>query len=214
MKDDIYIQHLLKKIAKNDRNAFDLFFEYYYPRLLKFAVYFVKNYENAEEVVSDVLVKLLNNRAKLASIENFNAYIFQSVKNQCLSWRSKKKPQLFPDATNEEDFLMIEKSNPETDLLHKEMINSIQEAIGNLPPKRKKIYLLIKEDGLSYQDVADLLDISKKTVEVHMGLAIANIRESLNQYLNDDSDNTPIRKIIKVLSPFTIISQLLMTSVL
>jgi RNA polymerase sigma-70 factor (family 1) len=193
------IHEILVRIGREDRKAFDEFFEYYYPRLLKFAFTFVKSYENAEEVVSDVFVKLLKRKATLKDIENFNGYVFHAVKNQSLNLLSKRKADLHLNQ-DEEDYLIVENSNPETSYMDQELVDQINGAIDKLPPKRKLIYKLIKEDGLKYQEAAVLLDVSIKTVEVHMGLAINNVREAVQRYLSDKGNSATIRRIISVIS--------------
>ena len=209
MIDELIIKNWLLKIAQDDRQAFNLFFDYYYPRLLKYASYFVDSYENAEEVVSDVFVKLLKKKHELSKIEHINRYIYSAVKNQCLTFIKKKHNQaskLTVSSDDEADFIICDNSNPESDYLKNELIEAISQAINNLPPKRRTIYQMIKEQGLSYQDTAELLNISKKTVEVHMGLAIAGIRLALLDYLEiPASKNATIRKMIQVISGLIII---------
>jgi RNA polymerase sigma-70 factor (ECF subfamily) len=210
MVNELIIKNWLLKIAQDDRQAFNLFFDYYYPRLLKYAYYFVDSYENAEEVVSDVFVKLLKKKNELSKIEHFSRYIYSAVKNQCFTFIQKKANQaakLTVSSDDEADFIICESSNPESDYLKKELIDAIRQAINNLPPKRRTIYQMIKEQGLSYQDTAELLNISKKTVEVHMGLAIAGIRRAMQEYLElPVSKNATIRKMIQVISGLIFIS--------
>jgi RNA polymerase sigma-70 factor (family 1) len=199
----INIQEVLIRISRKDKRAFDEFFEYYYPRLLKFAVSFVKSYVNAEEVVSDVFIKLLKRRDTLKDIENFNGYIFHAVKNQSLTFIGRKKPDIYLNE-DEEDYLIIDTSNPETQYLDQELLDQLKKSIDNLPPKRRMIYKLIKEDGLKYQEAADLLDVSVKTIEVHMGLAINNVREAIKAYLYDKGSSTTLKKLIPLISPLLI----------
>lgn len=189
------LKDILTRIGYEDRKAFDQFFEHYYPRLLKFAVHYVKSYANAEEIVGDVFVKILKRKDMLGQIENFNGYIFQSVKNQALSFINKKKPDIFL-TEDEEDYLMTDHKTPESEFLDQELSSHLTKAIDNLPAKRKMIYKLIKEDGLKYQEAADLLGVSVKTIEVHMGLAISNIREALKGYIADKKSDIHLRKLI------------------
>lgn len=202
------INNILKRIAQEDRKAFDELFAHYYPRLLKFARRYVKTYENAEEVVMDVFVKLLKKRKSLADIRNFNSYIFYAVKNQAVAFLNKKKPESIV-GDDEEDYLIIEYDNPETKLLDQEMLDLLRETIENLPSKRKIVYKLVKEDGLQYKEVAKLLNISHKTVEVHMGLAINSIRTSIDSYLKGNERGFLIRKILPATLSLAILKFLL-----
>ncbi len=158
---------------------------------------FVKSHANAEEVVSDVLIRIFKNRKKLASVNNIEGYIFITVKNQSLKFLSKsnKLNAMVNSMEEEADFIMPTQQNPETALLDKELATVIREAVECLPPKRRMIFQFVKEEGLHYKDVAELMDISIKTVEVHMGLALKDISGALKAYQQGESTTTRIRKI-------------------
>ena len=191
------INKLLKGIAGGDRQAFDCIFDYYYPRLLRFARRYVRTYENAEEVVMDVLVRLLKKKDSLHKIENFNSYLFLSVKNQSMNFLRKKKPDLIAHE-DEEDYLIVDQTNPESIMLDQELMDLLQDTVESLPAKRRTVYKMIKEDGLRYSEVARLLNISPKTVEVHMGLAISSIRESIRNYMDDSPATGTVRKLLPI----------------
>jgi len=90
--DNIYLNHLLKRIAlHDDQKAFSAFFDQYHSKLIKFAHLFVANYVHAEEIVSEVLIKLLKNRRNLHEIEKFEGYLFTMIKNQSLNFIKQNK---------------------------------------------------------------------------------------------------------------------------
>lgn len=194
----ININSLFKRIALyDDRKAYNEFFDYYYPRLIKFALLFVKNHAHAEEVVSEALIKIFNNRRKIARVNRIEGYIFITVKNQCLKFlkRNNHHLSIVHSLEEEEDFFISTDDSPERQYLHNEFSMMLNKTIEQLPLKRRMIFRLVKEEGLKYRDVAELLNISVKTVEVHMGLALRDISTSIDQYQKGESHDTSVRYI-------------------
>ena len=199
----LHDQFTLKEIFKNladspDKALYDLFFNKYYPKLIWFALLFVKQHSAAEEIVSDVLFNILRKRKKLANSVNIEGYIFISVKNQSLKYLRKKKRQtIFDNFESDADLLMTTSISPEYEYEENEFHRIVRESIDTLPPKRKLVFRMIKEEGLKYNDVAKLLDLSVKTVETHMGLALKTLHECIENYKKDKFENSPVIPIIK-----------------
>lgn len=193
------MKEIFKKLAEEpDRALFNYFFNKYYPRLIWFALLFVKQHCAAEEVVSDVMLNILKRRKKLAQTDNIEGYIFISVKNQCFKYLRKSKRHVFVDIMeSESDLYMTTSVSPEYEYLENEFHQIIKSTIDSLPPKRKLVFKLIKEDGLKYNDVAKLLDLSVKTIETHMGLALKTLHENVEKYTREGRDVTPIYSLKK-----------------
>lgn len=159
----------------DDALAFEKIFNHFYRRLFLFAKAFLKSRESAEEVVSDVFLKLWQNRDSLPAIKNLNYYLFVSCKHAALDYIEKKNKV----PTINLDDLAVEFGeialNPEELFISTELLMRIQQAISALPPKCKLIFRLIKEDGLKYREVAEMLNLSVKTVETQMSLALSKI---------------------------------------
>lgn len=174
-----------------DRLLYNHFFNIYYQKLIWFALLFVKNQNAAEEVVSDVMLNIFNKRKKLAESDNIEGYIFISVKNQSLKYLRKYKRQVsFDDFENEANFLLTTSVSPEYKMLENEFYGVIRTTLDSLPPKRKLVFRMIKEEGLKYQDVANLLNISVKTIETHMGLALKTLHKNIEKYQRDEFSTT------------------------
>ncbi|MCG8311067.1 MAG: RNA polymerase sigma-70 factor [Cytophagales bacterium] len=181
------IAGLIVRISKDsDQIAFRSFYDIYYHRLLNFAYYFLESTTAAEEVVSSVFINLWKIRAKLLDVKNVESYIFSSTKNKSFDYlRDNKRFIISTDIDHEDDFLIPELDNPETHVLNQELKDKIIESVDNLPPRCKIIFTLVREDGLKYKQVAELLDISVKTVEVQMGKALAKLRFALKSYFHE-----------------------------
>jgi len=187
---DEAVNKLFRRIAEHDdQKAFAVFFQQYHTKLLRYASLFVGSLEAAEDVVSDVLIKLLKNRQEAFSKDNFIGYLFQCVKNRSLDYlrKEKNKQKVFDANYNEKDYFIYDKQTPFTQLALDELHQAIRDLIENLPPKRRMVFQLIKDEGMSYKDVAGLMDISERTVEVHLKLAVKDIQDALEIYLNHSS---------------------------
>jgi RNA polymerase sigma-70 factor (family 1) len=178
---------LFKRISEGDKEAFDIFFESYYLKLIHFAQIFVDSEQQAEDIVSEVLTNILINRKKIFVLENFDAYLYSSVKNKALSLVKRRKVaddySKHVCNTEQNNFTFVD---PHDLLVEKEFNSLIFKVIDGLPPKRKMVFQLIREEGFSYRQVAELLDISDRTVEVHLKLAIKSLRKKVKEYLLHD----------------------------
>ena len=194
---ELSLKDIFVKLSEQpDRLLFNYFFDKYYQKLLWFALLFVKNHNAAEEVVSDVLLSIFKKRDKLAKSDNIEGYIFISVKNQCIKYLRKNKRQVyFENFENEADLLLTTTVSPEYEIIENEFSVVIRNTLDSLPPKRRLVFRMIKEEGLKYQDVAKLLHLSVKTIETHMGLALKTLHKNIANYKNDKLAEVPLFSI-------------------
>lgn len=186
-------QRLLKKTSKeNCRKSFDSIFTYFYPKLVDYAYLYLESREAAEEVASDALLKLFVRIHQWSHLEKPEAYLYKSVKNSSISYLRKTKKDSQLTNIDEQFHLNMESysvPSPDRKIMEEEFHSALINIIEQMPPRRKMIYKLVKQEGKSYKEVAELLNISIKTVEVHMGLAISQIRVSIEKYEKQDSFN-------------------------
>jgi RNA polymerase sigma-70 factor (family 1) len=180
------IRQLLDDIAlNNSEKAYKSLFMQMHESLVSFAQGILKSQEDAEEVVSDFFISLWQRRTSLQTIENPRLYFFTGVKNTALNKLKVKRKQSMPPVNEWNTRLTSVFFNPEELMLSAEVVKGIMKAINDLPPKCKIIFKLVKEDGLKYTEVAGLLDLSVKTVEAQMAIALRRIRthsEFKNQF--------------------------------
>ena len=174
------LRQLITRIAiYDDAIAYKELFVLYHAKLISFSSSILKSKESAEEVISDVFLKLWIKRSSLSSISNFHLYLYIITKNLSINYLVKQKRE----TTFSFDHALVEfKScyqDPEESLISSEMIQRLQIAIRALPPKCQLIFKLVKEDGLKYKEVAELLNLSPKTVENQMTIALKKISTSL-----------------------------------
>lgn len=185
------IQSLLQQIAlQNSQAAYRQLFIRLHKPLIRFAYGILKSTDDAEEVVSDVFMSIWQNRLKLASIEAPLLYIYTSVKNRSINVLTKQKRQDAADAAQWLVPLNSVSFNPEELMISQETVLRIRKAIDELPARCRLIFMLIKEDGLRYKEVAELLNISVKTVEAQMAIAMRRIAQCMQLRL---PSNEPVK---------------------
>ena len=181
-------------IAKGDQKKFRQLIEITSDELLLFAVSFLRNREVAEEVISDVFVRIWQNKSELETIKNLRSYLFISVKNGCLSHLRKSGKEKIISIDEFSDFHFIPVEGPENDIIEKETLDQIYEVIEKLPPKCKMAFTLAKINGLKYKEIADIMGVSEKTVNNHLVSAIKKITETLSVKAIADNKKSPFKQ--------------------
>lgn len=180
MKNTAEISYYVREIALNNSQiALKELYTCYFYDLLHYSMMYVNNSHDAEEVISDTFLSVWENRKKLLEISNFNSYIYTIVRNKSISqFRSMHIENQSID-TIPIDIFAYTDITPENELISKEKIAEINSAINSLPNKCKIAFKLVKENNLKYREVAEILNISVKTLEAHLATALKKIRESL-----------------------------------
>jgi RNA polymerase sigma-70 factor (family 1) len=161
--------------AEDDIKAFEVFFYLLNTRLIKFCTHYIHQREAAEEIVSDVFVKCWENRNNLAHIANPETYLFVAVKNQSLNYLKKYSNIHLVQIENSEEVEFINVYDPQKELEKKELHFLMDKAIASLSPQCSIIFRLIKEDGMRYREVAEILNISPRTVQTQLFRAMKKL---------------------------------------
>lgn len=171
----------VKRIKVGDSIAFkELFFAYCQP-LVRFALRFVKDVTAAEDVVQDVFLKIWLNRQQLNPNFNIKSYLFVAVKNQAL--KLQRQQSIRHQGSR---IMRLSHQNiptPEETLNTKEIETTVFQALKELPDRCRLIFSMNRFDGLTYAEIAEILDLSIKTIETQMGRALKHLRDKLGQYL-------------------------------
>ena len=167
---------ILARIRNGDRHAFKLLFTKYFVKLCCLADNITKSEALAKEAVQQVYVNLWERRQKLYVETSLVAYLARSAKNNALNLVKRDKTRQGYEQAYALDRLAAEEDAG----WHQEqpqMAALVNEGINQLPPKCREIYVLCKKDGLTYDEIADYLNVSPKTVENQMGIAMKKLRE-------------------------------------
>lgn len=184
------LKEIQRRIAVyDDEKAYRELYFLFYKALSQFAFSFVKSREMAEEIVSDVFINIWKGRKNMEAIENLRTYLYISTKNISLKYLLKQHKQVAIAI----DALTIELEShdihPDQMMITADMVNKITEAVNHLPPRCKLVYKFIKEDGLRYKEVASILNISVKTVDNQLAIALKKIGAAINLNLKREHLN-------------------------
>ncbi|MFH2096463.1 MAG: RNA polymerase sigma-70 factor [Bacteroidota bacterium] len=167
---------LVRRIAEGETAAFDALFDRYYRPACIFALRYVRNMDNAEDIVQDVFVKIWEGRAGLNPSGSFSAFLFLSVRNKCIDWlrrsgTEEKVIRLFIDDSSD----LSDDNEPAI------KIELLRNNIEKLPGQCKRVFKMHRFESMKYADIANRLGISVKTVENHMGKALRFLREEMKK---------------------------------
>lgn len=174
------IKIIVNELARNSsQKALQNLYMIYYKRLFRYVGLYVRKIPDVEEIVSDVFFAIWEQRLELPDVKNFNAYIYKIAKYKTLNYLRKRNLNTIDISDFPIDLFANTKTTPEDNMISSEIVNDINEAIEGLPAKSKLAFKLVREDGLSYKEAAEVLSISSRTLEVHIYRATNKIREIL-----------------------------------
>lgn len=180
---------LFQRIRDDDFIAFETIFKKYYKNLCVFAEHYVGEPEMAKEIVGDFFLKLWENRKKIHISNSGKSYLFTSIHNSCLKYLEhlkvlKKYREYAEYRLKNIGFLnSLSGEYPLANLISQEIVEEIESAIESLPDKCKEIFKLSRFNNLSYDEIANKLNVSINTVRTQMTRALEKLRISLSDYL-------------------------------
>lgn len=173
---------IFEAIKRDDNGAYEMVFREYYRPMTAYAFRFLGNLADSESTVQDVFLRLWQKRKEIMITSSLQNYLFRSVKNHCINYIEHEKIKTGYQTMVIRD--EADRSEYSEFFLEFGLKKRIEAAIALLPAKRQEIFRLAREDGLKYREIAERLEISVKTVETQMTLALRQLRESLKEYKN------------------------------
>lgn len=171
---------LLFAMQKGDRKAFDKLFQKYYPILCTYGYRFVR-LEDAEEIVQDIMLWLWENRETPVIEYSLKQYLFKSVYHRSMTRIVQNEVKLRVDtAFHDRMFGKLE----DVDVFQiNEMSKHIQQAINELPESYREAFIMNRFQNLSYKEVAEILNVSPKTIDYRIQQSLKILRVKLKDYL-------------------------------
>ena len=170
-----------KASNKLDRTAFEDLFKSHFVYLCNFAFQYVADMDTAKDITQKIFVNLWENRDKIKPEQSIKSYLFTSVKNRCLNHiRDHKK---YRSRILDIDIHDLDLACENDHLAVEELQHKIDKALLQLPEKCREVFKLSRYQDKKYKEIAEILDISVKTVEAHMSRALRSLRADLQDYL-------------------------------
>ncbi len=163
---------LLLLISRDNQAAFTALVRSYWNKIYTQALTYLKSSEQAQEITQDVFLKIWSLREKLGEVQSFSDFIFIISRNEIISALRKKNTQSAELSEHLEEILL----QPDKQLHYKESYNKILELIDQLPPTRKKVFILSRLEGRSYEEIGTELGISRNGVKDHIVKALNYLR--------------------------------------
>lgn len=167
---------LIKAIKEGDHYSFEQIYYCYCKKVYLFACRYTGNVSEAEEIVQEVFCKIWEHRTNLDENQSFNGYILTITKNIIFN-ENRKKINFSKYAQNIVNYIQRNTNQTENQIIFENFRNIINNEIENFPPKRRQIFKLSRNDGLSYKEISKRLNISERTVETHLRLAIKSLKK-------------------------------------
>ncbi len=179
-------------IADGSEVAFNNLFRHFYLNLVHFAMDIVHSKSAAEEIVSDVFVKIWQQQQDIMRIQNLRVFLFVAVKNRSYNYLRDHSGWTV-ELTDDNVSVLVQGSDPESDLHFRELQLQLHKVIEALPEQCRLVYKLVREDGLKFREVAEILQISPRTVETQLYRAVRKIRKVLLPDVEDNRENYNVK---------------------
>lgn len=187
-RDRYWLTRMVQGNAAAGEAAFEALFMAYYEDLCRFAVRYVSSPEVVEDLVQGVFSRVWERRRTLDPQQSIRAYLYSAVRNEAfkhLNHQRVRRRHEGQQGTEQEaawrsdslDHLWQVQEGPEEVFRRRELEARVEEALAELPERRRHIFVLSRRHGLTYAEIAELLDISIKTVETQMGRALRALEQ-------------------------------------
>ncbi len=172
-------KHLGGRLKTGDEKAFEEIFKKYREKVFYFALRYYNSAEDAENIVQDVFIKLWDERKGIIEGLSLSSYIYTITKNHLFNIHRKK--------INEKAYRnyiidhLVQYPNLENELIYADLRANIDKIIDSLPAQRKKVFIMGNIEGMSNKEVATIMNLSVRTIEVHKSLALQTIRKEMRR---------------------------------
>lgn len=173
--------YLLQKLKEDDIAALEVIFNKYYTSLCRYLTLIFKNQIIVEHIVQDLFLYIWENRKKIEINTSLSSYLYTAARYKALN-KIRDNKKFFNSYTEFENLHLEENKNPDKIIEIQELQNLIDKAIETLPPRCQQIFKLSKEENLTYEEIANLMGISIKTVENQMNIALKKLRKFLRPF--------------------------------
>lgn len=172
---DINDKKLIIGLKEGKRNSYKTLFMKYYAPFVRFVEKIIADRQSAEDIIQDVFTRIYLNRDSLDENLCLENYIFVLARNSALNYLKSHNKVLLVEYDDD----MVSSVRSDSDTIANELADNIKDEIHSMPEKRRKVFLLSRKNNLSNKEIARNMNISEKTVERHITLALSELRKNL-----------------------------------
>lgn len=177
-----YERILLGKLKNDDQSAFTVIFSKYYADLVRFSFGFTRNSDVSEEIVQEVFLKFWENRSSLDIHTSLKSFLLKNVQNRSIdSLRHTGITNKYTSVVLEH--AILSQNDTENYILYSELQANLNQAMHKIPMQYAEVFQMSRLETLNYQEIADKLGVSVRTVEVRISKALGMLREELKDFL-------------------------------
>lgn len=182
VKQDLFI----KQLKDGQESAYEALFKTYYTELVFHANRYLYDFDIAREIVQDLFVHIYEKRHQLDITLSLKAYLYRATQNRCINFiQSQKTKDKYAQYVKDQP--VQSENSIEKDIELNQLESALYNAIGELPPKCRMIFKMNRFDGLTNSEIADRLELSKRTVETQITRALKFLREKLQPFMLESS---------------------------
>ena len=164
----------LEALARDDRSAFDALYLKYATKTEEFLYRMLKDHSEAEDITQDIFLKIWRNRTSIGAVDAFGPYLFRMARNAVYD--------RFDNRSVRENYargasLLPEYELPDSAIDSRDLLLLIRMVVEKMPEQRRRIFRMSREEGLSNDQIAEQLSISRRTVENQISRALAELRK-------------------------------------
>jgi RNA polymerase sigma-70 factor (ECF subfamily) len=175
-------KELIIRLVEGDAEAFEKIYYLYVERVFYFALRYLKDESETEEIVQEVFTKIWESRLNIDPDMSFSGYILTTAKNTIFNENRKKiNHQAYCNYII--SYLQKNMQNVENEIIYNDLMELLNKTIARLPSKRREIFKLSRFQGLPYKEISKKLSISEKTIETHIRLALRDIKTAMKPIL-------------------------------
>ncbi|MCF2442708.1 RNA polymerase sigma-70 factor [Dyadobacter sp. CY345] len=165
---------------ENPSKGLELLFRRFYKPLCSHAVRFVYSKQIAEDLVSEVFFQFYRTKSYQNINSSYTSYLFRAVRNECFTYLRREFGKTDTIELTTENTISVYQQQPDAEIHYNHLFLKVNEAIGELPMQCRRVFLMSRFESKKYHEIADELNISPKTVEVHISKALKHLRIALN----------------------------------
>lgn len=172
-------REVVRLLKQSDEGAFNILFRFYDTRLYHFAYSYLRSTEESKEIVQETFIRIWERREGIDIEQSFSGFLFTVAQRMVLNrLRRQKTENHYKQSLLKNEPQSV--AETENKVISSELEKAKQDALFELPPRRKMIFEMIREQGMTYKEVAEKLNISIKTVEAQMAEAMKHLRARLS----------------------------------